>query len=462
MRILLNKRIIITSSYDEWFLLSQKLDPYIVVENKAYIQKMNLGLSVRDELKEYSLADITYLHNKTVTVELPIGLYDYIQHLLPKESIVDERRNYKPSLAYSEFKLLYKYQREAVNNMLPHNNGLLVAKPGSGKTIMGEVIGLKKGRSILWINDRIELAKQARKTMIEKLNVPEHLCGLLQGDNEDVKQYTFTTIQKLTKVLNRGFNDVSQKLIHFDTIIIDEAHHCVGSYNDYKQYFQVLNELSYNHVFGLTATPKRPDGNEHLVHAILGPIRYEVDSQTKTIPAKVTNYWCHIPTSKEVYESFLNMYTRKAMPSRVDDYLLFHEEYIKFCEPFVKQAIKNYNKVLIVSPRVAGAQFWSDYLSKENINHFLVYGAIKKRERLYTDKVLVATLDLVKEGFDVPDLEAILVLSRPINNLIKTQVIGRCERWLPNKKQPVVYFLLPNMKRDRQTAWQEVPLDDLR
>jgi len=77
---------------------------------------------------------------------------------------------------------------------------------------------------------------------------------------------------------------------------------------------------------------------------------------------------------------------------------------------------------------------------------------------MYTTKVLVATIDLVKEGFDVPDLEAILVLSREIHKFKKTQIVGRCERYVEGKKSPVVYFLIPHMKRAKKVEWEDLDL----
>jgi len=451
-------KLTISCSNDEWVELEPKLLPYIIVDNQAYIRMMNLGFSVQNELEQFALAEQTY-HNGMHTLILPIGLLDYIKHLFPKEYLRYTQGN--PQVSFQEiikYKHLYPYQRSAVNNMLPFRNGILESDTGSGKTMMGLALALLKGNSFLWINDRIELCKQARNTAIKFYHLPEVDCGLLQGDNENIKKYTFTTIQKLHKVLNTGFNDITQKLIHFDTIIIDECHHCIGSYNDYKQYFQAINELDYKFVYGLTATPKRVDGNESLVYAIIGPVRFRVTEQTKTMKATIINKTLPIETSKELYESFLNKYTGKAIPSKVDDYLLFHEEYLDYVQPYIDKAVAQYKKVLIVSPRISGAQWVSDYLTSENIEHFLVYGAIKKREQLYKTPVLVATLDLVKEGFDIPALECIIVLSRRMHKLIVTQIVGRCERYLEGKKQPIVYFLMPTMKREREVVWRDIDL----
>lgn len=461
MVVMLNKRVSFKCTMLEWLTIRDSLTPYIVVENKDYVNKLNMGISVKDVKQEFSLANIE-IKKDAVYVEFPIGLWDYVQHLFVNWTVWDHRNNVKVNAdRLIEFEVLYPYQKQAVRNMLPYSNGILKAAPGSGKTMMGLTLGMLKGKSILWINDRIELCKQALKTAVDLLGFPEAECGLLQGDNENVKKYTFTTIQKLHKVINNGFNDVTQKLIHFDTIIIDECHHCVGSYNDYKEYFQVLNEMSYTNLYGLTATEKRVDGNEHLVFAIIGKVRYEVKGELKVMKADVYNKHCHIDTTEEVYESFVNKYTQKAMPAAIDSYLLFHQDYLNFVSSYIDMVLKDYNKVLLVSPRIAGAQYISDYLTAKGVDHFLVYGAIKKRDKMYTTKVLVATIDLVKEGFDVPELEAILVLSREIHKLKKTQIIGRCERYVEGKKSPVTYFLIPHMKRTKKTGWEELSLNEI-
>lgn len=450
--------------------LHKELYPYITVENKAYMNNINMGFSVKDVLQEFNLAQVEYIDDNKVNITMPLGLWDYIKDLpsLEGSKIVELIPNFQPTTKDINYRTRmmvgdYSYQKSAVIEMLKHKNGILEARPGSGKTAMGITLASLKGKSVLWINDRIELAKQAYNTAVNLLGFDESECGLLQGDKEFINKYTFTTIQKLTKVINRGFNDPLQQLQHWDVIIIDECHHVIGSYNSYNTYFQVLNELSYNYVYGLTATVERVDNNEHLVHAILGPVRYREEAKTKTIPAEVVKKNIKINTPENIYESMVNMYTGKAMPHAVAEWLLFHDDYVKAVEPYIDHAIKTYNKILIVSPRVAGAQMWSDYLDSKNIKNFLVYGAIKKRERLYTDKVLVATLDLIKEGFDVVDLECILVLSRPIHKQIEVQVIGRSERYHPNKLNPKVYFLTPQMHRfekPKLPKWKELDLNE--
>ncbi len=462
MVVTLNRFMEFKCSSTEWLDLKLKLDPYIIVENKDYVNRLNMGISVRDVMERFSLAEIEHVKD-AVYVKMPIGLWDFVKGLFSEATVFDRRRRWQGDInaALMGYGMLYDYQKTAVRAMVKETNGILKAAPGSGKTIMGLTLGFIKGGGILWINDRIELCKQAMKTAIEMLGFPEDECGLLQGDNESVKKYTFTTIQKLHKVMNNGFNDATQKLVRFGSLIIDEVHHAVGSYNDYKEYFQALNEIEYDNVYGLTATEKRVDGNEHLVFALIGKVRHEVKGDVKVMKADVFNKHCHIDTTEEIYESFVNKYTQKAMPAAVDSYLLFHEKYLEFVKVYIGEVLRSYNKVLIVSPRIAGAQWISDYLEGIGVKHFLVYGAIKKRERMYTDKVLVTTIDLVKEGFDVPDLEAILVLSRLPHKQIQTQIIGRCERYLEGKKQPIVYFLVPHMKRAKRVEWKELSLDEI-
>lgn len=457
--------------------LKPVLDPYLIVENKQYIQNINMGLSVKDTLREFDLGDLEYVYDPAgptgIILKLPIGLWSYIKDLeIFKDKKIEHLiTNVIPTNIPNKLKQFSvlddpdrAYQKTAISNVVKYKNGILKARPGSGKTIMGLIAGKLKGDSILWINDRIQLATQAMDTAINLLNFKKEDCGLLQGDNEEVNKYTFTTIQKLNKVLNEGFNDISKTLRHFDTIIIDECHHVIGGYNSYKTYFQVLNEIPHNYVYGLTATVERTDGNEHLVHAILGPVIYAVEGDVKTMTAKVSNKHFRLPITPEVNSTFVNRFTGKYIPAKVDAYLLFHEEYINWCKPFVLDMISRFNKILIISSRVAGAEMWSDILKQEGIENFLVHGAIKKRERLYTDKVVVTTLDLVKEGYDVQDLEAAVIMARPLHKQIRTQVVGRTERYMVGKKDPEVLFLIPHIKRESKAkvTWEELPLDALK
>lgn len=463
MKVILSRDIKILMYREQWFEFELELLPYLLVDNNAYTTNLNLGISVKDIPQKFMLAEIRHINSLEIEIIIPIGMWDFINHLFKEEAVDDRRVITKRKNLESKYDFLYPYQGPAAAAMSQHTNGILKAPTGTGKTVMGILLGLSVGESFLWINDRIELAKQAMKTAINLFGLDPKDCGLLQGDNENISKYTFTTIQKLSKVLNKGFNNSDRKLTSFDTILIDECQHCVGSYNDYKEYFQVTRELDYHNIYGITATEDRVDGNEHLTFAIIGPVKHEVEDTSKKMIAKVINKRYKVETSEEVYESFVNRYTQKAMPAKVDAYLLFNEGYLEFCEKYINDAIKNYNKVAIISPRVAGAQYVSDYLKGKNVEHFLVHGTIRKREKMYTSKVLVATLDLIKEGFDVPDLEIVMVLARLPHRLIRTQIVGRAERYCEGKKDPVVYFLIPDMYRPhkKQSSIRDISLESL-
>lgn len=57
-------------------------------------------------------------------------------------------------------------------------------------------------------------------------------------------------------------------------VIVDECHHASS-----LGYEKVLSETNARYVYGLTATPKRQDGQHPVVFMQCGPIRYSVSAK---------------------------------------------------------------------------------------------------------------------------------------------------------------------------------------
>ncbi|WP_257955535.1 TOTE conflict system archaeo-eukaryotic primase domain-containing protein [Nocardioides sp. B-3] len=97
---------------------------------------------------------------------LPRGLHDTATRLIEeagsKIEVDDQRVSGEPLDLSSTFDLRSQ-QREAVESLIPHELGLLVAPPGSGKTVMACAVIAERGIPTLVLVDRKTLADQWRR-----------------------------------------------------------------------------------------------------------------------------------------------------------------------------------------------------------------------------------------------------------------------------------------------------------
>lgn len=148
-----------------------------------------------------------------------------------------------------------EYQQRAVDAVYADWNRnirktLLVMATGTGKTVVaGDIAArLPANGKLLFLVHREELMFQSRDK-IESMT--GHRVALEGGDYKADKHAKFVVamVQSLTRRLNRFDPD------RFTHGAIDEAHHAVC-----KTYMSVIDYFNIEYWFGLTATPKRADG----------------------------------------------------------------------------------------------------------------------------------------------------------------------------------------------------------
>jgi superfamily II DNA or RNA helicase len=162
---------------------------------------------------------------------------------------------------------LYPYQEKAIAQVATHlqkdKSTLLCLPTGGGKTITAtsfidrvwykdwraeEYHGLER---VLWIVHRIELLGQAEAT-IRKLMPGRFVTRWTSEEKDDSGQIVLAMIGSTKGLKGR-----------FGLVIIDEGHHVAkkeDEEDDYtSMYLQLLAQISYQHLLGLTATPERLD-----------------------------------------------------------------------------------------------------------------------------------------------------------------------------------------------------------
>ncbi|HEY3390139.1 MAG TPA: DEAD/DEAH box helicase family protein [Prolixibacteraceae bacterium] len=166
---------------------------------------------------------------------------------------------------------LRDYQRPAIEAAGRKDIGVIVAPPGTGKTVIALKIIAEKQQPTLIIAHRKQLADQWIERIQTFLGIPKNEIGRIgQGKSKPGKKITIALIQSLSKELEKPDNPLQKA---FGTIIVDECHHVPA-----ETFRHTISQLFTYYLFGFTATPFRKYNDGKLIFFHLG----EVISELKT------------------------------------------------------------------------------------------------------------------------------------------------------------------------------------
>ncbi len=218
---------------------------------------------------------IACAEDHTNHVSLPRGCLDELGKLLGQYgisiSLDDIRITGEPINA--EFKgKLKDTQKEAAKYMLSHDTGVFVAPPGTGKTVLATYLVAARGCSTLILVHRQPLLEQWRTQLGLFLNLDSKNIGMIGGGKRKITgSVDVAMIQSLAR--KEMVDDI---VTSYGQVIVDECHHLPA-----VSFERVLSEVKARYLVGLTATPRRRDGHQPIIHMQLGPVRYKVDARSQ-------------------------------------------------------------------------------------------------------------------------------------------------------------------------------------
>ncbi len=148
---------------------------------------------------------------------------------------------------------LRPYQKRAIERVLTgleqHDDALLVAPTGAGKTVMMAEVAGQHGGTVLVLQHRDELVAQNR-TAFEDVNPKIATSEWTSTQKRWCAGATFAMVQTLVNSLER--------MPPIDLVMVDEAHHVMApTYRRILDRARALNPKV--RLFGVTATPNRVD-----------------------------------------------------------------------------------------------------------------------------------------------------------------------------------------------------------
>jgi superfamily II DNA or RNA helicase len=188
-----------------------------------------------------------------------------------EHNFLDERKKHVaiPILFNAQ---LREHQQAVIESVSKKDLGVIVAPPGSGKTIVALKIISDKQQPALIIVHRKQLVEQWAERVETFLGIPKFEIGKIgQGKNKVGKNITIATIQSLSKELDKA--DAKNILTTFGAVIVDECHHIPA-----ETFRTTIAKLQTFYLYGLTATPFRKYNDGKLIFIHLGEVIAEIKS----------------------------------------------------------------------------------------------------------------------------------------------------------------------------------------
>jgi superfamily II DNA or RNA helicase len=154
-------------------------------------------------------------------------------------------------------------QAEAVDAVLAHDDGILLAPPGSGKTVMACAVIAARGVNTLVLVESRHLAAQWRDRVQTFLGVKTGQLGA--GRKKLRGGVDIVLLQSLARR-----EDLADLTHAYGQVIVDECHHLGAA-----SYARAVRQIAAPYWLGMTATLERKDRLEELVRWQLGPVRHE-------------------------------------------------------------------------------------------------------------------------------------------------------------------------------------------
>ena len=346
---------------------------------------------------------------------------------------VDDQRRALPLVDFNFIGQLKPFQNKAVTVMRSRDFGTLSAPTGSGKTVMAlYMIAYRRQPALIVVHTK-DLAYQWVERVGEFLGIPEENVGFIGSGKKVIgEKITVALVQSLVKCAE----DVSQ---HVGFLLVDECHRCPS-----RTFTQAVTDFDSKYMLGLSATPWRRDRLSKLIFWHLGDVHHKIDrtrlvESGDVLPAEIiireTDFKPYYDPvneySKMISELTLDDNRNRLIASDVakevhntDGVCLVLSDRKKHCENL--KAILQYRYKLsceVLTGDLTGSQ-------RREILDRLNQGGVD---------VLLATGQLIGEGFDRRDLSP-LFLTTPIKFSGRVlQYLGRVLRPAPGKKKARVY-----------------------
>lgn len=368
---------------------------------------------------------------------------------------IDDQTRTLPSIDFKFTGELRDYQQQAVEATLKRQFGTLSASTGSGKTVMALDITAERQQPTLIIVHSQELAEQWIERIGEFLGIPAKDVGVIGGGKMRIGE-------KITVALVQSLHKCARKVApHIGHLIIDECHKIPS-----RTFLEAVKAFDCRYMLGLSATPYRRDGLTSLIYLHLGDKVHEIDRRGLIDQGSIMH--AEIITRETAFQSTVNPSAEYShmLSELTQDQARNH----LIVEDVAREAHNSDGVCLVLTDRTAHCETLARLLEEIGTEATILTGDLAKRKRsqIVKDinaglvKVVVATGQLIGEGFDCKSLST-LFLASPVKFAGRLlQYLGRVLRPAPGKDKARVFDyvdtkvgVLVNAAKKRQRVYAQ-------
>lgn len=235
-----------------------------------------------------------------------------------------------------------------------------------------------------------------------------------------------------------------------DDVLVHNCHHMVGSPTISKMFSKCIENIPSRYKYGLTATPKRADTMINTMYSLIG---LSMDGKFKPT-FKIDKDKVKTIVAEHIMVPLNTVYDQDSEAFDIDGTLIYNGliNYLSFDEERNEAIVENIvlcdeagRKQVVLCHRVEHCELLNEMLIAKGVNSVVVTGKTKKKDRDSILKqevkwnVLVSTYSLLKEGVNIKELDTLHMTTPQKDKGMVVQCVGRIERFLEGKKQPIVY-----------------------
>lgn len=432
-----------------------------VLDSYLWVPKEELGSNL-----DVYRAQLTHFSKFDSNVQIKVyaeedGWFGFPRHYfrLSKniaEQILD-KRELGNELVFDAKYNLYNYQSKLIDDLSSTvdrggSGFFIIAAPGSGKTVMGiEAIRLL-GREALIVVPKSDLVDQWMSRFLEHTSLRREDIAIANNggitENWETAKVVIGIVHTLA--LDRFGDSFKRK---FGVVVFDEADSSIPP----TTFSCVPGLFPAKYRIGMTATRYRSDGLHSVFESHLGQNFLSCESNM-TMKPKV------LQLEYPSYSGYVNQDLEfKFRRGQLITAIASNVVRTKIICDYVFKAYKAGHDVLVLSDRKDQLKTIYSFLTntfdvpKKEIGYMVRTLDDKQLKKSYKEKVIesskiiLGTYGMAARGTDIKRLSA-LILATP--QMSMTQISGRIERFLQDKKEPIIVDFVDTAYKDAITGGQ--------
>ena len=412
--------------------LQQWLVSTLTIPNPKWLENERMGRWNRKTPKELKF----YRRVRGGGLRIPRGFTGRLLRkcrglALPYE--LDDQRRRLAEVPFEFHGRLKPFQQKAVAQMTTKDFGTLSAPTGSGKTVMGlDLIARRRQPAVVIVHTK-DLALQWVDRIHQFLEIPAKDVGFLGGGRRHLgDRITVALVQSLYKCAS----ELAPRVGH---LVVDECHRTPS-----RTFTEAVKAFDCRYMLGLSATPWRRDRLSKLIFWHLGDVQHEIAAEGLIASGDVLPAEVIIRTTEfRPYFDPVSEYTRMLSELTEDK-----ERNLLIAADIARIRQQGSGVCLVLSDRKAHCENLKVLLKyRHRIDSQVLTGDLSSKQRQATAdrlaageiSVLIATGQLIGEGFDCPRLETLFLVTPIRFSGRLLQYLGRVLRPAPGKRQARVF-----------------------